>query len=170
MPYLRIRLPYLLTYTITYLRALYVFAPYIRIRLTYLYTYTFLCICFPYTARGPFLTVIAYCTLYLIYVYYIRIRLMLKLRFASVPALRAYTQRTCYGCGNARFACVPFPPRFPRFAGYGYLRIRKTYTYIYTIYVYVICISFLNTIISRKKFKFLLIFSDPKFQNFLENF
>lgn len=54
--------------------------------------------------------------------------------------------------------------------GFAYLRIRKTYTYIYTIYVYVICISFLNTIISRKKFKFLLIFSDLNFWNFLENF
>ena len=51
----------------------------------------------------------------------------------------------------------------PPLRGFAYLRIRKTYTYIYTIYVYVICISFLNTIISRKKFKFLLIFSDPNF-------
>ena len=54
--------------------------------------------------------------------------------------------------------------------GFVYLRIRKTYTYIYTIYVYVICISFLNTIISRKKFKFLLIFSDPNFRIFWKIF
>lgn len=123
----------------------------------------FLPICFPYIARGPFSISMVYRTLYTytIYVYVFRIRCVSLpfRRYAptlSEPATDAATRASL---------AFPFLRDFPA-SRVAYLRIRKTYTYIYTIYVYVICISFLNTIISRKKFKFLLIFSDPNFRIF----
>ena len=90
---------------------------------------------------------------------------MNRLRFGAARLHSAFLQ-----CGDARFACIVLLHLFraSRFGLFTYKKNVYVYMYVYT-YTFK-CISFLYTIISRKSFCSLLIFSYQIFRIFWKIF